>query len=110
MGRKESPNLIISGLRRINPQIRAIFFGTILFGVFSQGMGLFNKFSHHDDVAILFDMGTTVSSGRWMLQVLTWMETKFYGTVSTSLPLFNGILSLFLVGMVGGLLVRLLKI
>ena len=80
MKQKENADLILSGLKKISPQIRCVFLGVFLFGLFSQGMGLFNKFSHHDDVAILFDMGTTFSSGRWMLQVLTVLEGKFYGT------------------------------
>ena len=110
MERKETPNLIISAVRKISPQIRAVFLGVLVFGLLAQGMGLFNKFSHHDDVAILFDMGTTVSSGRWTLQVLTWLEGLFYGTGSTSLPLFNGTISLLCIGAVGGLLISLLKI
>lgn len=110
MEHQDKPSLLLSAWKKVSPQMRAVLWGTILFGIFSQGMGLFNKFSHHDDVAILFDMGTTVSSGRWMLQVLTWLEAKFYGTGNTSLPLFNGTLSLLLLGATGGLLVQLLKI
>ena len=110
MDQKENPGLILTWLRKTSPQMRCVFFSVVFFGLFSQGMGLFNKFSHHDDVAILFDMGTTVSSGRWMLQVLTWLETKFYGTGNTSLPLFNGTVSVLCIGVVGCLLVRLLKI
>ena len=110
MEQKNNSDLIISWLKKISPQFRSVFFGVLLFGLLAQGMGLFNKFSHHDDVAILFDMGTTISSGRWMLQVLTVLEGKFYGTVSTSLPLFNGVVSLLCLGAVGGLLVRLLRI
>ncbi|MBP3721367.1 MAG: glucosyltransferase domain-containing protein [Clostridia bacterium] len=110
MEQQERPNLILSGFRKIPSNVRTVFFGVLIFGLLSQGMGLFNKFSHHDDVAILFDMGTTVSSGRWTLQIFTWLEGLFYGTGSTSLPLFNGTLSLLLLGAVGGLLVSLLKI
>ena len=110
MAQQKESNLILSWLRKISPQVRAVFLGVMIFGVFSQGMGLFNKFSHHDDVAILFDMGTTVSSGRWTLQIFTWLEGLFYGTGSTSLPLFNGTLSLLCLAAVGGLLVSLLKI
>lgn len=110
MEQRESPNLIISSWKKLSPQVRAVLWGTLIFGLFSQGMGLFNKFSHHDDVAILFDMGTTVSSGRWMLQVFTWLEGLFYGTGNTSLPLFNGTISLLCIGAVGALLVSLLKI
>ena len=111
MEQRKNPDLMLSGLlKRISPQVRCVFFGVLLFGLFAQGMGLFNKFSHHDDVAILFDMGTTISSGRWMLQVLTILEGKLYGTGSTSLPLFNGVVSLILLGTIGGMLVRLLRI
>ncbi len=110
MERQEKPDLITDIMRKISPQVRAVFLGALLFGLFSQGMGLFNKFSHHDDVAILFDMGTTVSSGRWTLQIFAWLEGVFYGTGNTSLPLFNGLISLLLLGAVGGLLVSLLRI
>ena len=110
MNQEETSDLIISGLRKISPQVRSVFLSVMVFGLFAQGMGLFNKFSHHDDVAILFDMGTTVSSGRWTLQVLTWLEGLFYGTGNTSLPLFNGTVSLLCIGAVGGLLVTLMKI
>ena len=110
MIQEEEPVLILAWLKKISPQVRCLLMGVLLFGLFSHGMGLFNKFSHHDDVAILFDMGTTVSSGRWTLQVLTWLETKIYGTPNTSLPLFNGMISMLCIGTVGGLLVRLLKI
>ena len=110
MNQQESPNLIISGFKKIGPQVRAAFLGALLFGVFSQGMGLFNKFSHHDDVGNLFDLGTTISSGRWALQIVEWAEKLFYGTGNTSLPLFNGMLSILCIGAASGLLVWLLKI
>ena len=106
----DNSNLIISWLKKVSPQARCVFLGALFFGLFAHGMGLFNKFSHHDDVAILFDQGSTVSSGRWMLQVLAWLETKIYGTPNTSLPLYNGLISLVFIGLVGCLLVRLLKI
>ena len=110
MNQKENSNLLISGIRKISPQVRAAFFGALLFGLFSQGMGLFNKFSHHDDVASLFDMGTTVSSGRWALLLLEWLERLFYGTGNTSLPLFNGMVSILCIGAACGLMVSLLRI
>lgn len=103
-------SLILEGLKKISPQTRALFLGVLVFGLLAQGMGLLNKFSHHDDVAILFDMGTTVSSGRWMLQVLTVLEARFFGTGNTSLPLYNGMLSFLCIGTVGTLLIRMMGI
>ena len=110
MDQQEETNLIISGIKKISPQVRIIFISTLIFSLFAQGMGLFNKFSHHDDVANLFTVGTTISSGRWTLQVFAWLEGLFYGTGNTSLPLFNGTLSILCIGATGGLLVGLLKI
>ncbi len=107
---QERPNPIIAGIQKTSPQVRAMFFGVLFFGLFAQGMGLFNKFSHHDDVAILFDMGTTVSSGRWMLQIFTWLESVFFGTGNTSLPLYNGMISILILGTVGALIVSLFGI
>ena len=110
MEEKENSNLILAGIKRISPQARAAFWGTIIIGLFAQGTGLFNKFSHHDEVATLFDVGTTVSSGRWMLQVFKWLEEQFFGTVNSSLPLYNGMISILCIGVTCGLLVHLFKI
>ncbi len=110
MERQESTNPVTVLIRKIPEQVRYAFFSTLIFGIFAQGMGLFNKLSHHDDVASLFDTGTTISSGRWMLRVFEWLEGLLYGTGNTSLPLFNGVVSLICIGAVAGLLVYMLKI
>ncbi len=103
-------NPVLFGIRKINSQVRIAFFSALIFGLFSHGMALTNKFSHHDDVASLFDVGTTISSGRWALRVFEWLEGLFYGTGNTSLPLFNGMISILCIGAAAGLLVSLLKI
>lgn len=92
------------------PPARAAIFGALLFGLFCHGAGLFNKLSHQDDIANLFGFGATVTSGRWMLHVLGWLENALFGTGSASLPLFNGVVSLLCVGLSGALLVHLLRI
>lgn len=73
-------------------------------------MGLLNKYSRFDDIHYLFDMGGTVVLGRWMLHVVGWLEGLFYGTGNASLPLFNGLLSIAMIGAAGGLLADLLEI
>ena len=93
-----------------SPQARAAFFGTLVFGVFCHGMGLFNKLSHQDDIANLFGFGATITSGRWMLHLLSWLEGLLFGTGNTSLPLYNGVVSILCVGAVCVLLTDLLKI
>ena len=93
-----------------SPQARVAFFSALLFGLFSHGMGLFNKLSHQDDIANLFGFGATITSGRWMLHLFAWMEGLLFGTGNASLPLYNGLLSIFCVGVSCALLVHLLRI
>ena len=97
-------------LKLLNPQARTALFSSFLFGLFAHGSGLLNKLSHQDDIANLFGFGATVTSGRWMLHMLSWLEGLFFGTGNTSLPLYNGLLSILLIGSVCALLVDLLDI
>ena len=92
------------------PEIRAAFFGALVFGLISQGMALFNKFSWHDDIFSIFLTGETITSGRWMLHVLTDLEILIFGDGHFSLPLMNGLFSLLCIGISAGLIVNLLKI
>lgn len=110
MNEEARDSLLLSLFRKIRPQARTAFFSVLIFGLVSQGTGLFNKLSHHDDIACLFDLGTGVSSGRWMLQVFGWLEGKFYGNLNTSLPLFNGLTAILCIALAAALLVELLKI
>ena len=110
MERETDSNLILSGIRKISPQVWAAFFGALIFGLFCHGTILFNKISYQDDIYNLYGFGATVTSGRWMLHILAWLETVLYGNGNASLPLFNGLFSILCVGAAGGLLVRLLRI
>lgn len=92
------------------PQIWAALLGTMIFGLFAHGTGLLNKLSHQDDAANLFGFGATITSGRWMLHVLSWVEGLLFRTGSASVPLYNGIVSILCVAAVCALLVDLLKI
>jgi len=90
--------------------MRAAFWGSLVFGLVSQGMGMLNKYSWHDDIFSLFRVGDTVSSGRWMLYVLAKLEILIFGDGHFSLPLMNGFFSLLCIGASAALTVRLLKI
>lgn len=92
------------GKLRVPPSFSAALAGALVFGILAQGMGLFNKFSWHDDIFSLFMTGTAVQLGRWMLHVLGELEKWFYGNGYFSLPLVNGMLSLLCVGLSAGLL------
>ena len=105
-----SAHRIADWYKRNGLQARVSLFSALLFGLFCHGMGLFNKLSHQDDIANLFGFGATITSGRWMLHLLSWLEERLFGTGNSSLPLYNGLVSMLCVGMVCVLLVDLLKI
>lgn len=92
------------------PAERSAFLAAVICGLLAHGMALFNKLSWHDDLYYLFDVGATVSSGRWTLHLLYWLENLFYQDGHFSLPLFNGIIAIACIGAAAGLLIRLLGI
>ena len=96
--------------RKIEPRYRYTLLATLVFGLLSQGMGLFNKFSWHDDALCLFSVGTTFSSGRWMLGLLEQLDFFIFGSPPASLPLTNGMLAIIMIGASSCLLVSLFRI
>ena len=96
--------------KKIGIQYKCAFFSALVFGLISQGMGMFNKFSWHDDAVCLFSVGTTFASGRWMLGFLEQLDMLLFGSQPTSLPLTNGLVSLLMLGLSACLFIALLKI
>ena len=95
---------------RISPPLWASLIGALSFGLLAHGMGLFNKFSWHDDIFSLFMTGTAIPLGRWMLHVLAELEKWFYGNGHFSLPVLNGMSSLLCIGLSAGLMTQLFHI
>ena len=97
-------------LKKIKIQYKITFLSTIIFGFLSQGMGIFNKYSYSDDIGSGFScLGATITSGRWMLEVLSKIELFIFGDGHYSLPVFNGIVALFYIGLTSCLLISLFK-
>ena len=76
---------------------RTTILSVVIFGFFSHGFALFNKFSVFDDVYCMYSLGATINSGRWFLYIIGKFENYFYGSSSFSMPLFNGMLSILLI-------------
>ena len=95
---------------RIPPAVSAALAGALVFGLLAQGMGLFNKYSWHDDIYSLFMTGTAIPLGRWMLHVFAELERWFYGNGYFSLPLVNGMISLLCIGLSAGLMAHYFQI
>ncbi len=96
--------------KKIGAPVRFAFCGTLLFGLISQGMGLFNKFSVRDDIDAMFGVGATYKSGRWMLGLLEEIYRFVFGSSPSSLPLTGGLAALLLLACTACLFVRLLDI
>ncbi len=95
---------------KVRSELSVTFCSAVIFGVLAHGTGLFNKFSHHDDILLLFGTGTTFTSGRWMLHVIGWLEECLFGPSHYSMPLFNGMFSLLCCGIIACLIVSLMDI
>lgn len=96
-------------LRRVDLRFKSAFFSAFAFGILSQGMGLFNKLSVHDDV-MNYGVGATYISGRWMLEILSRLEVLFFGDGHYSLPCYNGFFAIFMIALSACLIISILEI
>ncbi len=95
---------------RITSPMIISFFSALICGILAHGFALFNKFSWHDDLFFMFSPGSTVTSGRWALHLLSWLEDLFFMDGHFSMPLYNGIIAILCVALSASLVVDLLKI
>lgn len=95
----------------IDKRLKICIVTSFLFGFAAHGMALFNKYSFHDDTNFLFLQGITFYSGRWMLGVISKLENILFGLENQfSLPLFNGILSIFCISVTAYIIIDLQEI
>ncbi len=95
--------------KKIDYRYKCAISSTFIIGVISQGMGLFNKYSVHDD-PLNYGVGATYTSGRWMLDILANVESIFYGDGHYSLPAYNGFLAIFLIALSACLIIKTIDI
>ena len=97
-------------MERTKNPFRLMLYSTLAWGFAAHGVMLLNKFSFHDDAHMVFHVGATVSSGRWMLELLGYAGQFLFGGALYSLPLFNGLVSLLLIAFAGGFLAKIFRI
>ncbi len=85
-------------------------YSTFIFGLAVHLFGIVNVLHNHDDISEQpAGVGTTLSSGRWFLDILSkFFKSNFEGNYN--LPYFNGILFLILIAVSAGVLVSVFKI
>lgn len=102
--------LDISRLKNIKIQYRIVFISVFIFGLLAHGMGIFNKYSFHDEVYYLFGEGATFESGRWMLGILGAAARAIYKDTLISIPVFQSAVSFCLIAASAVILVKFLEI
>ena len=100
---------LLSIFSRLESRYKYALSSAFFVALFSQGMGLFNKFSVHDDVKN-YGIGATYTSGRWMLDLLGKLENIYFGDGHYSLSTFNGFISIILIAFSACLVIRILDI
>ena len=103
-------NFVSDLIRKTEIRYKYAFLSVFFFGLFSQGMGLFNKYSMHDDVQYFFHRGKVIKWGRWGSYLLIKGESRLFGDGTYSLPVFNGFITIICVGIALCLLIDLLHI
>ena len=91
-------------------QLEPVFIASCLTGIVAHGMGIFNKYSFHDDSVFLFSVGMTYTSGRWGLELFDYIERHFLGSSPSSMPVFNGFLALSAIALAACFVVELLEL
>lgn len=107
---EETQSECLQFLKKMDIRYKVIFLCTFLWGFLAHGMAFFHKFSAHDDLIFLFDVGYTYTSGRWFLGTLSKLVNVLLGSSHFSLPLFNGVFCLLCMALFCCVLVRLLDI
>ncbi len=105
-------SLIENNIDRIKSKLTqaqvAAFFGAIIFGLMAHGFVMFNRLSYHDNSASLFSLGATYELGRWGLGII--YDLQLLTTKTFSVPVFNSVLSIVLIGVSAIVLVDIFQI
>ncbi len=99
-----SDKKIILTIKNIEIIYKITFISTFIWGIFAHGVALFNKYSFYDDIGNIYDgIGSTISSGRWLLAFFHFLKLRF--NFYYSIPAFYGFLVIFLIAVINVLLV-----
>lgn len=93
---------------RVARQEKVAAITAIAVGLVSHVFIFSNRIMFHDDASANFNLGSTVSSGRYILEI--WKRILDHISQNATTSWFNGMISLCLIGTAAALLVRNLKI
>ena len=96
--------------QRLPQYVRVCFISTFLLGLLAHGMALTNKFAVVDELNYGFNVGSTVASGRWFLEILGSFVRWLFGSPNFSLPLTGGLLTIFFTALCSCVLIDWLEL
>ena len=93
---KTPDRFLLEWWKKIPAAVKTAFFAAILFGLMTHLYQFTNKLYNYDELAITpAGYGIGAEAGRWFLQLFGGYTASWFGNYS--LPLLNGLMSLFLV-------------
>ncbi len=95
---------VFSSLWAYMKRHKAVLFASFLSAGMTYMFLFTNKLVNHDDILAIFDLGTGISSGRWLIDLLAKL------TITGSMPWLNGVTAVFLLALANCALVDLLEI
>lgn len=97
------------GFKGIDKRLKAVILTTFISGLLAHGMVIFNEYAICDNVSHMFDVGFTITSGRWFLHFAGRFIFYFFGGLF-ALPIITGVTSLFYLGSSAYLVIQLLDL
>lgn len=93
---------------RLDKKYRYTIIAVFLVGICAHGYMFTNKISYHDDICDLFALGSTLSVGRWSLELILYVLSHTVGKYS--MPLWIGVLSMLFISASACMIIDLLEI
>lgn len=78
-------------------RLRIALISSFCWGILAHGMNLFNKYAYHDEAVwtVGFVDSETFGLGRWGLAVTGSLARLVFGSLHSSSPVFNGLITIF---------------
>ena len=92
-----------------NKKLVYIIVSSMVFTIVAHGFVMFNKYAYHDEASNFMNIGETISSGRWMLEIFWLIQRVFRGEM-WSTPVVNVLITVFAIAITSYLVCNLLDI
>lgn len=96
-------------IQNLDRRLKAVLVTTLIGGLLTHGMVIFNEYAIGDNVTTMFGVGATITSGRWFLEILGKFIFFIFGG-NFALPVLTGAISLFFLGISSYLVILILDL